>query len=98
RQIVRVAAGGPKLETLRPSVQLLRRITGLDLVAAFLQPGIDEVADDIGDRGISVMFGIDDRRLELAQQRDKTRRAETVVANLHHMTQRAAVELARQQL
>jgi len=35
--------------------------------------------------------------LPLAQQRDEIRRAETVVAHFHHMTQCAAFELARQQ-
>src|ERR1035438_1670089 len=52
RQIVRLAAAGPGLKPLRPGIELFRRITGLELVIALLQPQIDEIADDVGDRWI----------------------------------------------
>jgi len=44
------------------------------------------------------VLGEHHRRLELAQQRDEVRHAETVVAHLDHMAQRAALERTRQQL
>src|SRR6266404_3365489 len=44
RQIVRLAAAGPQLESPRPGVELLGRIAGLDLVVTLLQPRIDEIA------------------------------------------------------
>ena len=43
------------------------------------------------------MLGEHDGRFEFAQQRDEIGHAETVVAHLDHVTQRAAFELARQQ-
>src|SRR6185503_563671 len=52
RQIVGLAAICPGLKALGPGVELFRRIAGLELVIALLQPRIDEVADDVGDRGI----------------------------------------------
>ena len=44
------------------------------------------------------MLGEHDRRFEFPQQRDEFRHGKTVVAHLDHMAQRAALELARQQL
>jgi hypothetical protein len=93
RQIVGLAATGPGLKALGPGVELLRRIAGLELVIALLQPRIDEVADDVGDRGIFAVLGEHDGRLELAQQCDEFRHAETVMPHLDHVTQRAPSSL-----
>ena len=97
RQVVGFAAIGPELQPLGPGIELLRRIAGLDVVIALLQPRIDEVADDVGDRRIGAVLGEHDRRLELPQQCDEGRHAEAGVADLDHMAQRAPVHLARQQ-
>jgi hypothetical protein len=97
RQIVGLAAGGPQLKPPGPGIELFRRIAGLDLVIAFLQPGVNEIADDIGDGRILAVLGEHDRRCELAQQRDKTGHTKAVVAHLDHMAQRAPLQLARQQ-
>src|SRR5258707_13717241 len=97
RQIVGLAARGPELQPLGPGVELLWWIAGLDLVVALLQPGIAEIADHIGDRGIAAVLGERYWRFELYQERDEGVDAETRMAHLDDVPQRAAVELARQQ-
>jgi hypothetical protein len=97
RQVVRFTAAGPGLKAFRPGVELLWRITGLQLVIALLQPGIDKVAGDVGDRWIFAVLGEHHRRLEFSQQRDELGHAKTVVPDLDHMAQRAPLERARQQ-
>ncbi len=98
RQVVGLAAAGPVLKPPGPGVELLRRIAGLQFVIALLQPGIDEVAGDVGDRRIFAMLGKHHGHLVLADERDEFGYAKAVVTHLDHMAQRAAVELARQQL
>src|ERR1700704_1354526 len=51
-QIVRLAALGPGLEPLGPGIELLRRIAGLEFIIAFLQPRVDEIGGNVGNRRI----------------------------------------------
>ena len=55
-QIVGLAAGGPGLKPGSPGVELFWRIAGFQLVSALLQPRIDEITDDVGDRGYRERF------------------------------------------
>jgi len=96
-QVVRFFALRPRSQPRRPSVDLFRRIGGRDLVLATLQPGIDEIACDIGDIWISRMVGEYDRHVEFAHERDEFGPAETVVPHLDNVAQRAAIEPVRQQ-
>src|SRR5262245_4805088 len=98
RQVIRLATGGPRLKTLGPGIKLLWRIAGLDRVVTFLQPRIDEITGDVGYRRVLAVLGEHDRRLELPDQGDELGHAKTVVPDFDDMAQRAAVELARQQL
>jgi hypothetical protein len=57
RQIVRLAAAGPQLQPLRPGIELLRRIAGLDIVIALLQQRVNEISGDVGNGGLATVFG-----------------------------------------
>src|SRR2546423_4635541 len=89
RQIVWFAAGGPDLQPLSPGIELLRRIAGLDIVIALLQPRVDEFARDVCYRRISTMFGEHNRRCEFSQQRNERWHAKAIVTHLDHMAQLA---------
>ena len=97
RQIGGLFAMRPGLQPAGPGVDLLRRIGRRYGVLAALQPGIDEVAGDVGDVWIFGVVGEYDRHFECPQQRNEVRRAETVMAHFDDVADRVAAEFIRQQ-
>jgi hypothetical protein len=85
-KVVRRASAGPDARTLRPLIQLLRWIGGGKSIVASLQPGIDDVAREIGDGRKILSLSEDGADAFFAQQLDEFRRAEARVARLDHMT------------
>src|SRR6267154_653941 len=67
RQVIQLATAGPRLKPLRPGIQRLRRIAGLDFVIALLQPRVNEIAGHVCDGGIAAVFDEHHRRCELPQ-------------------------------
>src|SRR5262249_48606313 len=97
RKILRLAALRPGFAAHRPAIERFRRIACLELLVALLQPRVDKIAGDVCDGRISVVFGKDHRHVELTQKRDERRRLETVVTDLHDVTQSVPVESLWQQ-
>src|SRR6185437_1052876 len=90
-------AFGPELQPLGPGVELFRRIAGLEIIVALLQPRINEIGGNVRYRRIGAVLGEHDWRLDLAQQGDEGGRAKTVMPDFNDMAELAPVQLARQQ-
>ena len=76
RQVFGRFAVRPKLQALRPGVELRWRIGGRNRVLAFLQAGINEIAGRVRERRISRVISENDRRAKAADERDEIRRPE----------------------
>jgi hypothetical protein len=96
RQVIRVVAGFPRPEDVRPAVEGRRLVPGRHVFDRALKPRIDELARDIGDGRILVRVGVDDRNPMLPQQLDEGGRAEAVVASLDNMPELPTLDLARE--
>src|SRR3546814_19792486 len=80
-----------------PAIEIGGRIAvGLVLDRVF-EPRVDEIGGDVGDRGILIRLGEDDRTPRLARHRHEFGHRETFMANMDRVAQRDPLVPGRQQ-